>query len=109
MKRYIASITAALCVPLLGISQATPKFTSRDNASVFQKLHKGVNMDTSLPDNGVWPKIQHDVEQFRAAADAGFESVRVFLPFRSGKANTEQQIKDALSNNLAMHRSTHPR
>jgi len=102
MKRYIAAITAALCVPLLGISQATPEFTSRDNASVFQKLHKGVNMDTSLPDNGVWPKIQHDVEQFRAAADAGFESVRVFLPFRSGKTNTEQQIKDALSNNLAI-------
>ena len=59
-------------------------------------------MDTAHPDHGVWPKIQHDAEQFRAAAQAGFESVRVFLPFRADPVSTEQQIRDALANDLAI-------
>jgi len=74
----------------------------RINAPVFGKLHKGINMDTALPSIGVWPKIQHDVAQFQAAADAGFETVRVFLPFRSDIKIIEEQIDDALSNNLAI-------
>lgn len=73
---------------------------ARVNAPVFEKLHKGVNMDTCLPDKGVWPKIQHDAAQFQAAADAGFESVRVFMPSGADHKSTEQQIKDALSNDL---------
>ncbi|MCP4856884.1 MAG: glycoside hydrolase family 5 protein [Fuerstiella sp.] len=74
----------------------------RTNAPVFKKLRKGVNMDTARPDSGVWPKIQHDVAHFEAAADAGFESVRVFLPAGADYKSTQQQIKDALSNDLAI-------
>lgn len=102
MNRHIATLTAALCLPLPGVSAEAPVPESRDSALVFQKLHRGINMDTARPDNGVWPKIQHDVAQFRAVADAGFESVRVFLPFRANHISTEQQINDALSNDLAI-------
>jgi len=75
---------------------------ARANAPVFTKLHKGLNMDTSLPDKGAWPKVQHDAAQFQAAADAGFESVRVFLPYVADHKSTEQQIEDALANDLAI-------
>ena len=75
---------------------------ARVKSPVFKKLHKGVNMDTCLPDRGVWTKIQHDAAQFQATADAGFESVRVFMPASADHKSTEQQIKDALSSDLAI-------
>jgi len=102
MNRYLAAIAVSLCMPLLGIAKEMSIGKPRVNAPVFKKLYKGINMDTALPSKGVWPKIQHDVAQFRAAADAGFESVRIFLPFRSDIKIVEEQIDDALSNNLAI-------
>ena len=74
----------------------------RTNALVFKKLNNGVNIDTSLPSSGVWPKLQHEAAHFKAAADAGFTSVRVFMPFGASIEETERQIVDALTNNLAI-------
>ncbi len=91
------------CLTMIGNVEAqTQELKQRANAPVFKKLYKGINIDTSLPSCGVWPKIQHDVAQFQAAANAGFKSVRVFMPFRAGIEETERQIVDALSNNLAI-------
>ena len=74
----------------------------RANAPVFKKLHKGINIDTSLPSAGVWPKVQHDVAHFEAAANAGFTAVRVFMPYGAGSEQTERQIHDALAHDLAI-------
>jgi len=98
MSKCIVVIIALLCMPLLGVSQEATKLKPRINASVFKKLHKGVNMDTATPFQGVWPKVQHDVKLFEAVADAGFESVRIFS---KGKYN-DQQIVDAFANDLAI-------
>lgn len=95
-------IIASLFILLSGIAQQTTALKQRNNAPVFKKLNKGVNMDTSLPSCGVWSKVQHDAAHFKAAKNAGFESVRVFMPFRAGIEETEQQIVDALSNDLAI-------
>ena len=92
----------SMCMPLLGASKEKPAGKSRTYAPVFKKLHKGINIDTARRDSGVWPKIQHDIAHFEAAADAGFDSVRVFLPVQSNFESTEQQINDALSNKLAI-------
>jgi len=92
------TMVVSLCIPLLGISGET----TRGNDPVFKKLHKGINIDTAHRDVGVWPKIQHDAANFEAAADAGFDSVRVFLPVHANYESTEQQINDAFSNNLAI-------
>ena len=102
MKGIHTALIVALCVPWLGVAQETPDPKPRVNAAVFKKLYKGINMDTARPDNGVWPKIQHDVAHFQAAANAGFESIRVFMPYHANHTSTEQQIDDALSNNLAI-------
>ncbi len=102
MSKSTVVIIALLCMPLIGISQETATLEQRNNAPVFIKLHKGVNVDTSLPSTGVWSKVQHEAAQFEAAANAGFESVRIFMPFRAGIEETEKQIVDALSNNLAI-------
>ncbi len=87
---------------MLGLSKEIPKGKSRVNAPVFGKLYKGINMDTTSPSHGVWPKIQHDAVQFEAVAHVGFESVRVFLPVNADHKFVEQQINDALSNDLAI-------
>ncbi len=93
----------SMCMPLPGISNEKPAGEPRKNAPVFKKLHRGINIDTAHRDNGVWPKIQHDIAHFEAAAAAGFDSVQVFLPVQSNYKSTEQQIKDALSNKLAIN------
>ena len=95
-------LIVSICMPLDGTSKEKPTAKARKNAPVFKKLHKGINIDTALSDSGVWPKIQHDVTHFKAAVDAGFDSVRVFLPVHANYESTEQQIKDALSNKLAI-------
>jgi len=79
-------------------TNATSALKPRANNPVFKKLHKGVNMDISTPERGVWPKIQQEAGLFEAAADAGFESVRVF----SKGLASEQEIKNALANDLAI-------
>ncbi len=71
-------------------------------AAVFRKLHKGVNLDVSRPSSGAWFKIQHNASQMQAIAEAGFESVRIFMPYFANVRETEQQIIDALDNNLAI-------
>ena len=61
-------------------------YAESDNRDAFHwssSLKKGINIDTAGPGKGVWPKIQHDAAHFEAAADAGFGSVRVFLPVRA--------------------------
>jgi len=89
-------------MPLLGISEEMPVVKQRANAPVFKKLNKGVHLDVSNPNNGVWPKIQYDAAQMQAIAEAGFDSVRVFIPYSADAGSTEQQIKDALSHDLAI-------
>ena len=103
MDRFNIFIFCCLTMIAYAKVEAQPQDpTQRANAPVFKKLHKGINIDTSLPSAGVWPKVQHDVAQFQAAANAGFTSVRVFMPFRAGTEETEQQIVDALANDLAI-------
>jgi len=79
-------------------SNSTRILKHRANAPVFKKLHKGINMDICTPEKGVWSKIQQEAGLFEAAADAGFESVRVF----SQGLSSEQEIKNALANDLAI-------
>jgi hypothetical protein len=102
VPNFIGLLVVSMCMPLQGISNEKPVGNPRKNAPVFKKLHKGINIDTASRDSGVWPKIQHDAAHFEAAVDAGFDSVRVFLPVHANYESTEQQIKDALSNKLAI-------
>ena len=95
-------IVILLCAPLLTGCEESSKLKQRANAPVFKKLNKGVNVDTSLPSTGVWSKLQHDAAHFESVAKAGFESVRIFMPYRAGIEEVEQQIKDALANDLAI-------
>lgn len=102
VPKFIGLLVVSMCMPLQGISNEKPVGNPRQNASVFKKLHNGINIDTASRDSGVWSKIQHDAAHFEAAVDAGFDSVRVFLPVHANYESTEQQIKDALSNKLAI-------
>ena len=95
-------IALSLCASIPGIAGERLTGKSRTNAPVFKKLFKGVNADTAGPDRGGWPKVQHDAAHFQAVADAGFDSVRVFLPVHANYESTERQINDALSNGLAI-------
>ena len=69
-------------------------------SSPFLPLQKGVNLDVARPDGGVWFKMQYEAAQVKAIAEAGFESVRVFMPFRSDPSFTQRQIDDAHANGL---------
>ena len=102
VNKCLAAIAVFLCASTPGIADDFSVGRSRVNASVFKKLAKGVNVDTAHPDAGVWPKIQHDRAHFQAAADAGFDSVRVMIPFNANYESIQKQIKDALSNDLAI-------
>ena len=82
--------------------EVEPEPRGSEYAAVFRKLHKGVNLDVSRPNSGVWFKIQYNASQMRAIAEAGFESVRIFMPYFANVSETEQQIVDALDNNLAI-------
>ena len=89
----ILAIAIALCVNIACTTESVPEYNP-----VFKKLHKGVNMDISTPEQGVWPKIQQSPELFEAVADAGFESVRVFVK----GVHSEVEIINALDNDLAI-------
>lgn len=102
LNKCLAAFAVVACTPLLGISNEISAGGPRVNAPVFKKLHKGINMDTAHPDRGVWAKIQHDGVHFQAAADAGFDSVRVVFPVQANYESTERQIKDAFANKLAI-------
>jgi hypothetical protein len=102
MFKYYAVVVCSFCVSLPGIAEDSSIGKPRVNAPVFKKLDKGINVDTAVRYSGVWPKIQHHPSHFQAVADAGFDSVRVFLPVHAEHDFTEQQINDALSNKLAV-------
>ena len=102
LPKFICILIGVIFMPFQVISKQKTELKLRKNAPVFNKLHKGINIDTARVDIGVWPKIQHDAAHFEAAARAGFDSVRVFLPFHADYESTEQQINDALSNKLAI-------
>lgn len=69
---------------------------------VFQKLKKGVNQDVSMPASGTWEKVQHEPGHMEAINHAGFESVRIFMPFYESIESTEQRIIDAFDYNLTV-------
>jgi len=74
-------------------------------APVFQKLKKGVNQDVNMKYSGTFEKVLHERAHMQAIREAGFESVRIFLPYSVGPAghlNFEQRIQDALDYNLAV-------
>ena len=102
MFRYHAVIALPLFLSFPGIAEESTIGKLRANAPVFKKLHQGINIDTAGRHSGVWPKIQHHPSHFQAVADAGFDSVRVFLPVQAEHDFAEQQINDALSNKLAV-------
>ncbi len=64
----------------------------------YQETLKDVKVDTSNLENRVWFKVQHEPEHFQAVADASLESVRIFMPFESNEAHSE----NALHHNLAL-------
>ena len=91
-KQFHIFISISLCLTCFAYAEDVPEVQNtkkRVNAPVFKKLYKGVNVDTANPENGVWFKVQHDPGHFKAAADAGFESVRVFMPYHSSIASNE--------------------
>lgn len=69
----------------------------------FVPFQKGVNLDVSTPSSGVWFKTTYNSMQMKAVAEAGFEAVRVFMPYQSMDTNhTQGQIDDALANGLSI-------
>jgi hypothetical protein len=68
----------------------------------FSTLHKGINLDVANKHGGLGPKVQYDKAQMQAIAEAGFESVRVMLPYSIDADDTDAQISDALANGLSI-------
>lgn len=83
----------------MGTSWGAPRHSY---APVFKKLSNGINQDVALPTSGVWNKVQHHPGHMQAIVEAGFESVRIFMPYGAGIADTERRIRDALDNGLAV-------
>ena len=105
MNQHLFFLSFLTCPLLFGCTEEFPdnqKDRTRVNAPVFKKIHQGVNIDTSVPQNGVCFKVQHDAAHFRAAAEAGFQSVRVFMPYYGDIKSKEAQIVEALDNDLAI-------
>ena len=74
-------------------------------APVFQKLKKGVNQDAAMKYSGTFDKLVHERAHMQAISEAGFESVRLFLPYSAGSGghkHFEQRIQDALDYELAV-------
>ena len=74
-------------------------------APVFQKLKKGVNQDAAMKYSGTFDKLIHERAHMQAISEAGFESVRIFLPYSAGATghvHFEQRIQDALDFDLAV-------
>ena len=73
-----------------------------DYATVFEKLKKGINQDVSMPGGGPWIKVQHERAHMQTIKEAGFESVRIFMPYNSNIQEYEDRIQDALDYDLAV-------
>lgn len=71
-------------------------------AVVVEKLKKGVNQDASLAYSGTFQKVQHERAHMEAIKEAGFESVRIFLPYNADYTKFESRIQDALDYDLAV-------
>ena len=54
------------------------------------------------PSSGVWFKWQYDKSQMQAIKEAGFESVRIFMPYAAKLEETQEQIEDALEAGLSI-------
>ena len=93
LPKFICILIGVIFMPFQVISKQKTELKLRKNAPVLNKLHKGINIDTARVDNGVWPKIQHDAAHFEAAARAGCDSVRVFLPFHADYESTNNRLK----------------
>lgn len=85
------------------INEEEPTRDVIEYASVFEKLKKGVNQDASMTFVGSFPKVIHERAHMQAISEAGFESVRIFLPYSAGGyIEFESRIQDALDYNLAV-------
>lgn len=110
MKNIIIIKLSLLILSLVLTSHMTPYVTSLSienepivrNTAVFEKLNKGVNQDASMIYNGTFEKVVHEREHMRAIKEAGFESVRIFIPYRADIGQFEQRIQDALDYDLAI-------
>ena len=72
-------------------------------APVFTKLKKGVNQDCSIPSSANFDKLMHERGHMQAISEAGFTSVRFFIPYGAPDfTKYEQRIQDALDYNLAV-------
>jgi hypothetical protein len=75
---------------------------------LFSKLNKGIVLDVSTPTGGAWPKIIYDAAQMKAIAEAGFESVRLIVPYPltldsvKSPLGIQDQINDAFANKLSI-------
>ena len=54
------------------------------------------------PSSGVWFKWQYDKSQMQAIVEAGFASVRIFMPYAAKLEETQEQIEDALEAGLSI-------
>ena len=65
-------------------------------------LKKGINLDVANPSSGVWFTWQYEKSQMQAIAEAGFESVRIMMPFNAKMEEKQKQIEDALDAGLSI-------
>lgn len=70
--------------------------------TVWDKLQKGINEDASIPTAANFEKVIHEAGYMQTIADAGFNSVRLYIPYSADFTAYQQRIQDALDNNLAV-------
>jgi len=68
----------------------------------YAPLKNGINLDVATPNSGAWFTWQYEKSQMQAIAEAGFESVRIFMPFASKMEDKQKQIEDALDAGLSI-------
>lgn len=91
----IVHLSKWLCIDYLEIEGSVASFN-------WAKLEKGVNQDVNTKSSGIKSKIQHEKAHMEAISEAGFESVRIFLPYSADYTMFEERIQDALDYNLAV-------
>lgn len=100
---YLTSMMHKISILLFFLFLQTSVYAQEfEHNPIFEKLKKGINQDASMAFSGVWPKIQHERSQMLAMKEAGFESVRIFLPYTSNHIEFETRIQDALDHDLAI-------
>lgn len=71
-------------------------------APVFEKLKKGANHDVSTPWYGPAIRGQYHAGHLRAIKEAGFESVRFFIPMGVDYTTVTSRVQEALEQDLAV-------